>query len=82
MMTQETITADELIEDLPSPGELILLGWKHIYSFSSPAGHRYAVHIDGPTIANIHLETGEAVITYNQATKNTEHINPTRLEAF
>ena len=81
-MTQETLTTDELTEDLPSLGERILLEWKRIYSFRSPAGHRYAVHIDGPTIANIHLETGKAVITYNQATQKPEYTNPARLEAF
>ena len=85
MTQQETSTTDEPTEDVTrvTPlGERILLAWKRIYSFRSPAGHRYAVHIDGPTIANIHLETGEAVITYNQATQNIEYINPARLEAF
>jgi len=85
MTQQETITTDEPTEDVThvTPlGERILLEWKQIYSFRSPAGHRYAVHIDGPTIANIHLATSEAVITYNQTTKTTEYLNPARLEAF
>lgn len=82
MTQQETIITDGLTDDLPSLGDRILLEWKHIYSFRSPAGHKYAVHIDGPTIANIHLEAGEAVIAYNQAIMTAEYINPVRLEAF
>jgi len=86
-MTQETIEDGTRVTplgepELPSLSELILLGWKRIYSFRSPAGHKYAVHINGPTIANIHLETGEAVITYNQATQKPEYINPAKLQTF
>ena len=56
MTQQEPITTDELTEDLPSLGDRSLLEWKRIYSFRSPAGHRYAVHIDGPTLATIQLK--------------------------
>jgi len=74
---------DTMPPGTPLPlGERILLEWARIYTFRSPACHKCAVHINGATIANIHLATSEAVITYNQTTKKPEYINPTRLQNF